>query len=317
MLRSICSKLPKNKLLLKPATNNMTKRQVATIHMKFNHKRPKLLVGDWAGTFINHGSDAPIVAFEELCSDEGVNIPRDVIAAGLGLGKWDHMKELRNTTHWVEKKGKATKEDVDVLYHKLGPKMLKVLSIYNNVKPMEETEDALRRLKLDLGMIIAVTTGYDEEQSDQVVKTLKLHNSPLLSLIDYVVPVNKEILGRPYPHGINKIQKLSGISESQLIWKVDDTKKGIEEGENANCGATIGVYGHCFEMGRITDNPSKLAKENPFAYQKAVDNSIKHLKGANFIIPTIAYIPGLIELYCKKDHVYQTDHGLVNSIIIR
>lgn len=54
----------------------------------------KAIVFDWAGTTVDYGSQAPIIAFQQAFASFGITVPTAEIRADLGLDKLDHVKRL-------------------------------------------------------------------------------------------------------------------------------------------------------------------------------------------------------------------------------
>ncbi|APR07534.1 hypothetical protein [Lentilactobacillus parabuchneri] len=54
----------------------------------------KAIVFDWAGTTVDYGSQAPIIAFQQAFESFGITVPTAEIRADLGLDKLDHVKKI-------------------------------------------------------------------------------------------------------------------------------------------------------------------------------------------------------------------------------
>ena len=52
------------------------------------------VVFDWAGTTIDYGSRAPIIAFQRAFAHFGIQVPEAVIRLDVGLDKAEHIAKL-------------------------------------------------------------------------------------------------------------------------------------------------------------------------------------------------------------------------------
>ncbi len=88
--------------------------------MTTNNTQIQAVVFDWAGTTVDFGSRAPILAFMALFKDNKVEITVEEARAPMGLEKRDHiaavLKMPRVTAAWQEVYGQAaTEADIDRL----------------------------------------------------------------------------------------------------------------------------------------------------------------------------------------------------------
>ena len=83
---------------------------------------------DWAGTVIDFGSRAPVLAMEEVFCAEGLPIGEGVIRRFMGMAKREHvtaiLSEPETASRWRTAKGAAWSEhDVDRIMTALEPAM--------------------------------------------------------------------------------------------------------------------------------------------------------------------------------------------------
>ena len=256
--------------------------------------QPKLLIGGWSGTFIDPYSKAIVGAFDQLFQKHGMQIPLPLIRSGMGRSTWDHIKVLLSEPiirqQWKREHGRwPIDRDQTILYSQYIPIQTAFLSKDDNVRPIPKTVETLKALKDKYGLKIAVTTSFDPTISDRIIKTLREHHSPLLSLIDDVIPAR----GRPYPDAIVALQDKYRVISPSRIWKLDNTSPGIAEGQNANC-ITVGLSEYCNEMGKVVDL-------NPAIIEKGRQASLESLSKADYVIPTIDHLPGLMEKLAWQD----------------
>ncbi len=86
------------------------------------------VVFDWAGTMIDFGCRAPVVALRAVFAEAGVEIPETEARADMGKAKRDHVRALlampRIAGLWAERHGAAaTEADVDRLHDAVEPRM--------------------------------------------------------------------------------------------------------------------------------------------------------------------------------------------------
>jgi len=85
------------------------------------HSRLSAVVFDWAGTMIDHGSQAPMGVFVKAFAEFGVEITVDEARGPMGMAKRDHIKTLLNQPRiaaaWTAARGAAaTEADIDAVY---------------------------------------------------------------------------------------------------------------------------------------------------------------------------------------------------------
>jgi phosphonoacetaldehyde hydrolase len=56
--------------------------------------RIRLVVFDWAGTTVDHGSRAPVAAFVRAFAGHGVEVTPDEARGPMGLHKRDHIRAM-------------------------------------------------------------------------------------------------------------------------------------------------------------------------------------------------------------------------------
>src|SRR3974390_1594382 len=87
-----------------------------------------LVIFDWAGTMVDFGCQAPVIALREVFALRGVNIGDAAIREHMGKAKVDHVRALLHDPNvadaWTRIRGSAPVEaDVGDLMADLGPLM--------------------------------------------------------------------------------------------------------------------------------------------------------------------------------------------------
>ncbi|MFN0025032.1 MAG: phosphonoacetaldehyde hydrolase, partial [Parvularculaceae bacterium] len=86
------------------------------------------VIFDWAGTMVDFGSRAPVVAMRQAFAANGVALSDGEIRAGMGLAKRDHVAAILRSppaaAAWVSATGKPAGEaDIDQIFSSLEPLM--------------------------------------------------------------------------------------------------------------------------------------------------------------------------------------------------
>ena len=106
----------------------------------------RLVVFDWAGTTVDHGSFAPVAAFVEAFARHGVAVSSEEARGPMGLAKRDHVGALllrpEIARRWREVHGRdATETDADSVYAAFVPLQLEVVEEY--AEPVPGLPDAV------------------------------------------------------------------------------------------------------------------------------------------------------------------------------
>jgi phosphonoacetaldehyde hydrolase len=198
----------------------------------------QLVVLDWAGTAVDFGSVAPIVALEHVFAAHGIPVPRRQLRLSMGLAKKDHIREILAlpsvAEQWEAKFGQAPAErDVETLYAAFTPRMVEEIDPSATLIPgMAEFAATVRARGIQLG----ATTGYTRPMMERLQQTASAQGyTPDLSLCPDDVPG-----GRPNPWMCFKIAIELKITSLSAAVKIGDTPSDIAEGLNAGMW-TIGV----------------------------------------------------------------------------
>src|SRR5215472_15062059 len=117
----------------------------------------KAVVLDWAGTMIDHGSRAPVIALQHVFEDFGTPISEAEARAGMGRAKRDHIRGIlempRVAEAWRTAQGALPAEaEVAVLHDALEPIMRTVTSACAQLIPgAAELAETLRKNGVRIG----------------------------------------------------------------------------------------------------------------------------------------------------------------------
>ena len=121
------------------------------------HPALKAVVFDWAGTMIDFGSRAPVVALCKLFEAAGVPLTEAEARADMGMAKSDHIAAIlagpRVRDEWIAEHGKAPDAgDAAALFADIGPMMREA------ARPIAFTDarwsDQNQRIKADTAQAI-------------------------------------------------------------------------------------------------------------------------------------------------------------------
>ena len=246
---------------------------------------------DWAGTTVDHGSVAPVMAFIETFRLHDVEISVEEARAPMGMHKCDHIRALTQmpmvAALWQAAHGRLPNEaDVAGMYEEFIPLQLKVLADYADPIPgaVETVSDLRQR-----GIKIGSTTGYNRQMMNVLVPAaVRRGFQP-----DSVVCVSDVPAGRPEPWmALRSAMELRAYPPA-LVVKVGDTVPDIAEGLNAGMW-TVAVALTGNELGLTTEElaallPDELETRRERAHLRLAD------AGAHYVIDGIWSLPQVLE----------------------
>ncbi len=250
------------------------------------------IVFDWAGTTVDYGSLAPVVAFKAAFNTKSIYPTDDEIRQFMGMSKWDHIGEMLQLPtirqQWEDEYGELPQEeDRKELYKMFESALMAHLVKQTTLKPgLLEVIEYLD----DSGIQYATTTGYTPEMMEEVQHgAAALGYKPDLVLTSADVDNN----GRPAPDMIQKIMKDLEIDLPQDIIKVGDTIVDIEEGQNAGT-KTIGIVEGSSLMGMSEVEFMELNETEREAAREDVRQQFQAVN-ADYIIDNLSELPETIE----------------------
>lgn len=251
----------------------------------------KAAVFDWAGTVIDHGSQAPMGVFVKTFKQFGVDITVAEARGPMGMAKRDHIKTLMNVPRiaaaWAVAQGSAPDEAaIDRVYEVFVPMNVEAVADYCTM--IEGAVPAVNRMRAR-GMKIGSTTGYTRSIMAKVL--------PLAAAQGYE-PDNLVCAGdlaeaRPSAMMMYRTFLDLGVWPAHTVVKVDDTGVGIAEGLNAGCWTVaVAVSGNAFGL-----NPAETAalSSDEFATMKAAAYADLRRTGAHYVIDSVAEIDAVLD----------------------
>ncbi|MFZ4407933.1 MAG: phosphonoacetaldehyde hydrolase [Paracraurococcus sp.] len=193
----------------------------------------KAVILDWAGTVVDHGSRAPMGAFQRAFAALGVEISIADARGPMGMAKADHIRLVGQAVNeaWRAKHGHDFNEaDVQAIFEIFEP--LNVASVKDHATLIPGVGAALAALKAR-GIRIGSTTGY--------TRPIMAELAPLAAaqgfVPDVMVCAGDLAAGRPAPLQMWHAMAAMGIWPAASVVKVDDTPPGIGEARAAGCWA--------------------------------------------------------------------------------
>ncbi len=215
--------------------------------------RTRLAVFDMAGTTVDDRIDGlPLVlkSYDDAFRNHGVEVPMMVLNAHRGRDKRTVIGELGGD--------KADEIYVDFIGFLKGN--------ISEIREMEGTPETFKQLK-ENGVKIVVSTGFPIEIAEPLVEHLGWVKD---GLVDSWVCSELAGASRPDPAMILDSMKRYGVEDLGAVIKVDDTMKGIEEGQNA------GVYTIAVLTG--TQSIQQLDGAGPDTILRSVKDIPGHLR---------------------------------------
>ncbi|EOH87679.1 phosphonoacetaldehyde hydrolase [Enterococcus pallens] len=244
----------------------------------------KTIIFDWAGTTVDFGCMAPVIAFKKAFAEKGITLSLDEIREPMGKLKREHIKILLDLPsvqeQWLNTYQQLPQAvDAEALYKRFEAFLFEDLAEYSTLKP--ETAEVIQQLQAN-GFNIGSTTGYTSEMMKVVTEAAKKSGYQP----DFMItPDAVGNLGRPYPYMIyQNMQYFKNQSVTEVV-KVGDTITDIQEGKNAGV-FTIAVVEGSSEMGlsleeytslSVSDKEQLIQKVMDRFYQAGADLCILNL----------------------------------------
>lgn len=251
----------------------------------------KAVICDWAGTIIDFGSRAPIIAFIELFRSHGIEASEAQAREPMGTEKRVHIQQMlampEIAQQWKANKGaEPTEADVQMLYDEFLPLQLSSIQACGELIPgWLQTTEQLRSQNIKLGG----NTGYNETMYQEVAKVAAQQGYKA----DINVCATEVSKGRPFPYMSQAVMEKLEILEAQSCVKVDDTATGIEEGLNAGMWTVaVALSGNANGLSLEQWQQLSTTEKNQISEQarKTMTDS-----GAHYVIDSVADLPAVID----------------------
>lgn len=245
---------------------------------------------DWAGTMIDFGSCAPVMAMEQVFDAAGVPAEEAVIRRYMGMAKREHvvaiLSEPEMAERWrAEKEADWNEGDVDALMVQLEPAMQASAAQCGELIPGAATAASALRHK---GIKVGSTTGYTRTMMADIIPAAAAQGySP-----EAIVCAGETALGRPAPLMLWQAMTELRAWPAAACVAVDDAPVGVEAGRNAGLW-TIGVAGSGNGVGLSHAEFTALSAEMRMARMAPVIAEFA-AAGADFVIESVADLSSAI-----------------------
>lgn len=246
----------------------------------------KMVVFDWAGTMVDFGCRAPVLAIAKALTEVGLTVSETEIRADMGLAKLDHVHSLLArpgvAKMWESLHGRAPDEcDVLRVYHRLEPLMVQAAAEAAELIP--GAQSLFHALKSE-GVKVSSTTGYTRAMMEPVLTRAAQQGY----FPDLVTCAGETRSGRPGPLMMYRSCMELDVWPMQQVVKVDDAPIGIGEGLSAGAW-TIGVAASGNAVGLSLKELQALSEEERAA-RIANGRQTLEAAGAHFVVDSVAHI---------------------------
>jgi phosphonoacetaldehyde hydrolase len=251
----------------------------------------KAVVLDWAGTTVDFGSRAPVLAVMEAFRRIDVPVSVEEARGPMGMAKRDHLRVMLEMPGVIERWRKVfnrppTADDVDRLYAGFLPLQKEILA--ENSRLIPGCVEAIAACR-SMGLRIGSSTGYTQELMDILVPLARAQGyAP-----DAIVCASDVSPGRPAPWMCFENARRLGVYPMESIVKVDDTIVGIEAGLNAGMW-TVGITRSGNIVGLSEDELNQLAPDELRTRIKSAEQELT-LCGAHFVVESIIELPRALQ----------------------
>jgi phosphonoacetaldehyde hydrolase len=250
----------------------------------------RLVVFDWSGTTVDHGSRGPLLPFVRAFAAQGVQITAAEARGPMGVHKKDHLRALLRlpavARRWRERHGRdATEDDVDELYRQFMPLQLEVIDAFVDLVPgLLDCVGVLR----GKGVAVGATTGYFRAAAERVYRAAAAQGYRP----DHCVCAEEVSAGRPAPWMVFRVMEALGVFPPAAVVKVGDTVPDIGEGLSAGAWS-VGVLRSGNDVGCTEQEWDAL----PHAEQGRRLASCREkllAAGAHAVVETLAELPAVL-----------------------
>mgnify|MGYP003339623472 CR=1 FL=1 len=180
---------------------------------------------DWAGTTIDQGCMAPVLALQAVLGRHAIPASLEEIRVGMGLPKRDHLRSVLSHHGLIHM--------TDALYPELERELL--VEIPARTELIAGVAAVASWLRAE-GVAIGTTTGYSRAMMDVIAPAAAAQGY----CPDVILTPDDVAAGRPAPLMIYANALRLGVWPLGRLVKVGDTPSDIAEGRNAGVW-TIGV----------------------------------------------------------------------------
>ena len=250
-----------------------------------------LIVFDWAGTIVDHGSVAPIAALRTAFAAKGLQLSEEEARGPMGLPKRDHLRELFRLPSiigsWKRAHGREPNDaDEEAIYREFLPLQAEEAHRRAELIPgVVECAQQLRKMRIAIG----TTTGYPRNIGELVAHAASAQG---FTADQYVFPDDVKA-GRPAPWMIFHIMEATGVYPPACVIKIGDTVPDVQEAKSAGVWS-VGVTDTSNEIGLSLEEWRALPENERERRSRAAGETLLSA-GAHAVIRSVAGLPALVE----------------------
>lgn len=256
----------------------------------------KLVVFDWAGTLIDHGSIAPVHAIQAAFRSAGMHVTKPQVRDLMGLRKRELIENLLRIPAILRSFEKLhghspSNTDVDALYAAYKPAQL--AAIQDRRQLIEGALASFATLR-ERRIAIATTSCYFREASE--LERACAREQGLVP--DFTICSDDVSAGRPAPLMILACMRALQVERAREVLVVGDTPLDVLAARNAGCLST-GIAGTGNEVGLSQVEWDELTYP---ARNAALAHAHRTLRdaGADFVIDTLTELPLVIRRIAER-----------------
>lgn len=262
-------------------------------------KRIKLVILDNSGTTNDCGVCAPAIAFCRLFEKYGMGITLEEARRPMGLFKKDHIRAILK----MERVGLLFKElfgreweeeDVEKMFSDFVPIQMGCLEEYSDLIP--GIAKTLAQVREMYGVKIGLTTGFNEEMSELMLKKAKEQGY----IPDTRTSSSQVPKGRPYWYMVEENMRQAGVIDPEEVLKVGDTCGDMQEGKAIRSISpsgtwTLGLSTTGNYVGKLWEEIIKTPGD-VLQGEQQVAEALLYKAGADYVAPNLNSLPIIIEL---------------------
>ncbi|MFD1485555.1 phosphonoacetaldehyde hydrolase [Lacticaseibacillus baoqingensis] len=258
------------------------------------------VIFDWAGTVIDYGSRAPLLAFKRTFADYGVAVPEAAIRQDMGLDKLTHINKLLAdpavADHFATQYHHAPDAALAAeLFARFKATLLKILPETAALKPgMSELIAFLTANHIPYG----TTSGYDADMLATLLPLVQAHGyAPQVN----ITSEQTQGVGRPEPAMNQLAMQRLGVHDPARVLIVGDTVNDVLAAQNAGANA-VGIIEGANLLALSASDWAALAEDQRQALRQKVRSTYANA-GADVIVNSAYDLLELIKRECDLEAV--------------
>jgi phosphonoacetaldehyde hydrolase len=251
----------------------------------------RLVVFDWTGTLIDHGSVAPVRAIIGAFESAGVAVTAGQVRSATGLPKREQLETILRIPDVLRRfqsvhRRSPCQGDVDALHAAYLPAQLS--AIRRCAELIDGAAGSIRLLRAR-GIAVATTTSYFREAAELVLERARQQGF----IPDHAACPDYVLADKPAPFMIHACMEALNICRAREVLVVGDGLLDIAAGRNAGC-LSVGVAGTGDEVGLTSPEWDALELHERNALLANAHRNLRDA-GADFVIDTLSELPLVVD----------------------